>query len=96
MKYTKSKRGPYKRSVLGDAYIKAHPACEACGFKTEELHHIISRKTQGPDEDWNWLALCLVCHRIYHDFGRTTFAERFPHLREKIETACEKMGRMMK
>lgn len=74
--------------------MNLHPYCEACGFKSEELHHILSRRSGGPDEEWNWLALCKVCHRCFHDFGRAKFCDRFPHLVAKVRAACDKIGRV--
>jgi 5-methylcytosine-specific restriction endonuclease McrA len=93
LKYGKSKRGTYRRSELMQFYINAHPYCETCGHITEEGHHIISRKTDGPEEDWNYLALCRVCHMVFHSIGRYSFAQRYPVVRDKIEQACLKMGR---
>ena len=74
--------------------MNAHPECEACGFPSEELHHIISRRSGGLDEEWNWLALCKVCHSIFHNSGRVTFCKRFPHLEDKVKAACDAMGRV--
>lgn len=93
MKYGKSKRGPYKRSDMAQFYFNAHPACEACGFPSQDLHHIITRKTGGEEEDFNYLALCKVCHMVWHNIGRVSFATRYPHLMPKIKEACEKQGR---
>lgn len=94
MNYYKSKRKPYKRSDAGTIYINLHPTCEACeGWKTEELHHILSRRSGGPDEEWNWLALCKACHLVFHSVGRASFAKRYPWLEDKIKAACDKMGR---
>jgi 5-methylcytosine-specific restriction endonuclease McrA len=94
MKYGKSKRGSYRRSELGQFYVNRNPACEICGHTTEELHHIISRKTGGLEEEWNYLALCRYCHNGFHSIGRYSFAVRYPSVYDKIKTACENMGRV--
>jgi 5-methylcytosine-specific restriction endonuclease McrA len=93
MKYAKSKRGTYRRSDLGQFYMNAHPGCEVCGHPAEELHHILTRKSGGPDEEWNWLALCKYCHNGFHSIGRYSFALRFPIVHDKIRDACARLGR---
>ena len=93
MKYAKSKRGAYKRSSEGQFYMNAHADCEVCGHPAEELHHLITRKSGGPDEPWNWLALCRYCHAGFHSIGRYSFALRYPQVYDKIKSVCEKMGR---
>ena len=94
MKYPKKKGRPYRRSDLMQFYLNAHPNCETCGHPTEEGHHIITRKSGGPEEEWNYLALCKVCHMVFHSIGRYSFALRYPVVYDKIKEACEKMGRV--
>jgi len=91
--YYKKKGKPYRRSVEGTIYMNRHQICEACGFPAEELHHILSRRSGGPDVDWNWLSLCRACHLVFHTVGRSSFMERYPACEEKIVAACEHMGR---
>lgn len=93
MTYYKKKGKPYRRSEEGSLYMNLHPHCEACGFQSEELHHILTRRSGGPDMDWNWLALCKACHVVFHTVGRYSFAMRYPLTMEKIKAACEHMGR---
>ena len=82
------------RSETAWFYFNEHPVCEACRFMaTQEVHHIITRATGGPDEAWNFLSLCKYDHLGLHDQGRRSFAERFPHLADKIKDACKRMGR---
>ena len=94
MKYGKAKGKAYKRSDLGTFYMNAHPLCETCDHPSEELHHIISRKSGGADEEWNWLALCKYCHAGFHSIGRYSFAMRYPSATAKIKDACERVGRV--
>jgi 5-methylcytosine-specific restriction endonuclease McrA len=94
VKYTKSKRGNYRRSEMATFYLNAHPKCETCDHTAEEIHHIISRKSGGPDEEWNWLALCKYCHAGFHSIGRYSFAVRYPSATAKIKDACERAGRV--
>lgn len=94
MTYYKKKGKPYRRSEEGTLYMNLHPYCEACGnWQSEELHHILSRRSGGPDEDWNWLALCKACHLVFHTVGRYSFTLRYPACEEKIKAACATMGR---
>jgi len=75
-------------------YMNIHPACESCGIiESREYHHILSRATGGPSEDWNALALCVSCHQVFHMNGRKTFCARFPKLEAKVKAACQKLGR---
>ena len=93
MTYYKKKGRPYRRSDEGTIYMNLHPSCEACGFQSEELHHILSRRSGGPDLEWNWLALCKACHVVFHTVGRYSFAMRYPVTMKKIKAACDMMGR---
>lgn len=95
MSYYKKKGKPYRRSDIATFYLNSHRACEACiGFPAEEVHHIITRATGGPDEAFNFLALCKVCHLVFHQIGRASFCKRYPHLEAKVREACDMMGRV--
>jgi hypothetical protein len=75
-------------------YMNLHPTCEACGIvESKEYHHVLTRATGGPSEDWNALDLCTICHMNILAEGRKTFASRYPRVAEKIKSACAKMGR---
>lgn len=94
MNYGKPKRPRRGRSDTAQFYLNAHPACEACNIiEAQEVHHILTRATGGPDENWNFLALCRADHMIFHQLGRRAFAQRFPALAQKIEEACKTGGR---
>jgi 5-methylcytosine-specific restriction endonuclease McrA len=74
--------------------MNLHTVCECCGIvESRELHHIVTRSTGGQDEDWNYLALCTVCHHTFHYLGRKSFAARYPHLADKIKEAVIRQGR---
>ena len=82
------------RSDAAQFYLNAHRICEACHLiDAQEVHHILTRASGGPDENWNFLALCKYDHNGFHDQGRRSFAERFPHLADKIKEACKTGGR---
>ena len=54
--------------------------CLVCGGHTENgntLHHLITQKNQGPDEDWNLMPLCTPHHNEIHQIGRTSFAGKY-------------------
>lgn len=50
---------------------------QGCGVRANlHVHHLWFRSQQGPDEDWNLITLCNVCHVALHagdlvilDFG---------------------------
>lgn len=95
MIYGKKKGKPYKRSDLMTFYLNRHPCCEICGAQPVDGHHIITRKTGGAEEEWNYLALCRADHQLFHMLGRASFALRFPVVLDKIKQACEKSGRVL-
>ena len=94
MNYPRPKTPRGRRSDAMQFYMNAHVGCEACGIvQSQEGHHILTRATGGPEEDWNFLALCHVCHYVWHNIGRKAFAERYPHLAPKIKEAVKRGGR---
>lgn len=75
-------------------YRESHPVCEACMFeKSSQTHHIVSKKSSGPAEDWNFLALCIFCHTEIHSKGWLKFTDRYPWLAGKIVAARIRCGR---
>jgi 5-methylcytosine-specific restriction endonuclease McrA len=75
-------------------YKGLHPGCEACReWTSDDAHHIVSEGSGGPTEVWNLLALCRVCHTIFHDVGWKKAIDRFPHLAGKVTAARIIMGR---
>lgn len=69
--------------------------CELCG-QPAERHEIVTRGSGGPREPWNQLTLCRDHHDAFHRIGRTSFAAAYPQFAERIESACERMGRVMR
>ena len=46
-----------------DEFRKSIDHCELCGARRSlELHHIIPTSLGGPDEEDNWIMLCVNCH----------------------------------
>jgi hypothetical protein len=75
--------------------------CQVYGCaERAEKHHIISRGSGGPDDEWNILWLCAFHHRMrpdsFHRLGRSSFAAAYPQFADKIAAACERAGRVMK
>lgn len=76
------------RSKEASDYAQEHPWCEACGqHASSEVHHIARRSLPGTEDEENFLALCLWCHKRYHDHGWQTFVKDFPHIEPKIQQA---------
>jgi 5-methylcytosine-specific restriction endonuclease McrA len=85
-----------KRSKAARDYADMHPFCEACWHgQTMDVHHILTKGSGGPDEEWNFLALCRLCHNEIHNQGRATFAAHSHGLHGKISEACDRMGRLL-
>ena len=94
MNYGKPKRPRSRRSDAFQFHMNAHPFCEACGIvESRDAHHIITRQSGGAEESYNCLALCVVCHSVFHKIGRKAFAFRYQHLSAKIQEACQRQGR---
>jgi 5-methylcytosine-specific restriction endonuclease McrA len=44
-----------------------HWRCRSCGSRNAlHVHHIVFRSQQGPDAEWNLIALCNACHSGIH------------------------------
>ncbi len=94
MNYGRPKHPRSRRSDAFQFHMNAHPICEACRIvESYHAHHIVTRQTGGAEEDYNCLALCVVCHKEAHYMGRRSFAARYPHLEAKIKEACKRQGR---
>jgi hypothetical protein len=96
--YYKRKNRPSGEKKKMHEYRLAHPICEACQIAASECtHHIVTEKSGGPTEDWNFLALCFFCHTPgIHQLGNARFIERYPHVGPKIVAARLRMGRTIK
>lgn len=58
--------------------------CEVCGTRQGTVaHHIKTKNSGGPDEDWNLLAICHVHHTEIHKRGAAFMCQKYFHL-EKI------------
>ena len=43
--------------------------CRKCGFRENlNCHHVQFRSENGPDESWNILTLCSLCHDAVHNY----------------------------
>lgn len=56
---------------------QAHEPCVMCGTTMTQrcYHHVLSRKSGGPDLPWNLMPLCLADHNLIHAKGLTTTAK---------------------
>ncbi len=50
-----------------------------------ERHHVKPRGAGGPDDDYNILKLCRVCHDRWHYRGYCDFFEEYPHVLDILE-----------
>lgn len=46
-----------------------------------EGHHIITRKSGGPDAEWNLMPLSRIHHTECHQIGLNKFAEKYPKVK---------------
>ena len=98
MKLRGQRPSKYAENKTKREYRLAYPVCQACRIQpTAEAAHIVSKKTGGPTEDWNLLALCYGCHEgTFHQYGWLTFCDIFPHLAGKVIAARIRCGRKTK
>lgn len=55
--------------------------CAICSTKEGTVaHHIKSKKSGGPDEDWNLLPLCMIHHTEIHKRGPSFMLQKYFHL----------------
>lgn len=54
-------------------------SCMVCNRRGDVVaHHLVSRKSYGPDVKENLIPLCVEHHNEIHFIGRTTFAYKYP------------------
>lgn len=58
--------------------------CFLCSSNAQHRHHIKSKGSGGPDDDWNMMELCAHCHSHIHFIGLSEMVRRRPILREEI------------
>lgn len=63
-------------------YIDLRGKCVVCGKVGADLHHWKSRKSGGPDEDWNLIKICRTHHTEIHKIGPQTFSEKYPSVKK--------------
>lgn len=75
-----------------DEYRVNNPICEACGSGQDlQLAHIRAGHHETEDQAWNWLILCHECHIvIQHSKGFYVLIKKFPHIKNKVESALKK------
>lgn len=81
MLFPKPKRLKDKKAL---AKVRKVP-CLACGSKKVDVHHIKSRKTGGPDIDWNILPTCRWHHNEVHSIGLAKFADKYSAVQPYLE-----------
>jgi hypothetical protein len=56
---------------------REHQPCAICGRQLADWHHIMTRKSGGPDDAWNLIPLCRQHHVEIHSVGRITFLKKY-------------------
>lgn len=73
--------GKLLMSELKEA-ISMEQGCACCGAPSDELHHIRTKKSGGPDKEWNLLPVCRGCHRRIHDTTLKQITDKSARLRK--------------
>lgn len=59
-------------------------ACLCCGYHIYDIHHIKTRKSGGPDLQWNMAPLCRTHHVEIHKKGLQWMCQKYPALKDYI------------
>lgn len=63
----------------------SYTRCLVCKRSPVDQAHIKTKKTGGPNEPFNLMPLCRICHRKQHDIGIISFMNRFPEVKKYLE-----------
>ena len=50
--------------------------------KAAELHHVKTRGSGGPDEEWNLVPVSRLIHSLWHSRGNTYMARTYPIIKK--------------
>jgi hypothetical protein len=59
--------------------------CVVCGSWEFDRHHVKSKGSGGPDEDWNLVNLCREHHGEIHTIGRNRFTMKYQRFKRALE-----------
>jgi hypothetical protein len=59
--------------------------CVVCGSWEFDRHHLKTKKSGGPDADFNLFNLCRIHHSEIHYIGRNNFAMKYERFKKKLE-----------
>ncbi len=67
----RQRRDDEEHRAMSKQVRREHPVCQVrrpfrCGGQSTDGHHILSRARGGPNERWNYLATCHLCHMLLH------------------------------
>jgi hypothetical protein len=94
--YKKTHKSTAAETRIKKAYREAHPVCEACRSEPPtDAHHIVTEGSGGPTDPENLVALCRVCHTVWHLIGWHKAIDRWPHLAAKVVAARVREGRKL-
>lgn len=88
---TTEKTPPAPQKMKDEIYFeRANQLCEWCSDRTDspEVHHIVARSENGPNEYSNLIALCPTCHSKADKGGIST-----TKLREKVSRQMEQWNK---
>ncbi len=62
-------------------YVNPEVSCVATGKRGVDYHHIYSRKSGGPDEDWNLIPINHLIHVEWHLKGTSYMVDKYTGIR---------------
>jgi len=76
-------RNKFSKSIRHSVHERENGACQNCGGRGSEVHHVVPRSRGGRGVITNALLLCDTCHRLIHkenalmDFWIDNYADRY-------------------
>ncbi len=69
-------------------------ACQRCGQRASQVHHLVTRARGGPDDEANLVSLCVECHAVVHDGPDPRFLLRGSFVRGVYRGPDERLRRI--
>lgn len=65
--------------------IRGFNCCACLKLGPSDAHHIKTKKSGGPDTQWNLVSLCRQHHQELHVMANTEFANKYPLFKAMLE-----------